>query len=309
MKKLLAFFTMISLLASYPVFSADLGVDVEIKEPEDGAVFHQRNVSIYCIATSCCGDRLVYWEWKWIWNNGSYNESGKLDFLTKYEFYINISLYPDWNIIEVKVKSNRGLVASDEITIYYDGPLAIADGPYEGKAGEEIKFYGSAYGGKKPYTWKWDFGDGTYAYEKNASHTYTQEGNYKVKLTVTDSRGYSDTAYTYAMIGIDDLPPSVKIISPKNGIYVKGKRIFPATMPIIIGDVTVEAEAKDNDTHITSVAFYFDEKFMKNDSMPPYTWLMDVNETGIHEIKVIAYDVAMNSAIDMKKILIIGAKK
>ncbi|RLF51964.1 MAG: hypothetical protein DRN11_01890 [Thermoplasmata archaeon] len=111
------------------------------------------------------------------------------------------------------------------------------------------------------------------------------------------------------MIGIDDLPPSVKIISPKNGIYVKGKRIFPATMPIIIGDVTVEAEAKDNDTHITSVAFYFDEKFMKNDSMPPYTWLMNVNETGMHEIKVIAYDVATNSAIDMKKILIISAKK
>ena len=60
---------------------------------------------------------------------------------------------------------------------------------------------------------------------------------------------------------------------------------------------------------ITSVAFYFDEKFMKNDSMSPYTWLMDANETGMHEIKVIAYDVAMNFAIDMKKILIISTKK
>ncbi len=39
----------------------------------------------------------------------------------------------------------------------------------------------------------WDFGDGETADASNASHTYTDNGVYRVKLTVTDSNGAVDT--------------------------------------------------------------------------------------------------------------------
>ncbi|MGD2158278.1 MAG: PKD domain-containing protein, partial [Anaerolineales bacterium] len=42
-------------------------------------------------------------------------------------------------------------------------------------------------------TWEWDFGDGgTPVYTQKAVHTYAEEGQFTVSLTVTDSLGYSD---------------------------------------------------------------------------------------------------------------------
>ena len=38
-------------------------------------------------------------------------------------------------------------------------------------------------------SWSWDFGDGETSQIQNPTHTYTAEGSYTVKLTVTDSSG------------------------------------------------------------------------------------------------------------------------
>ncbi|MBL7473173.1 PKD domain-containing protein [Robertkochia sediminum] len=43
-------------------------------------------------------------------------------------------------------------------------------------------------------TYAWDFGDGTQSAEPNPTHTFNEAGNYTVSLTVTDTRGASDTA-------------------------------------------------------------------------------------------------------------------
>jgi len=42
-----------------------------------------------------------------------------------------------------------------------------------------------------PQIWHWDFGDGTSSSEQNVVHTYTMEGTYTVKLTVTNVKGSS----------------------------------------------------------------------------------------------------------------------
>lgn len=44
--------------------------------------------------------------------------------------------------------------------------------------------------------WAWDFGDGTTASGQTASHTYTADGTYTVKLTVTDDGGANATTST-----------------------------------------------------------------------------------------------------------------
>jgi len=45
----------------------------------------------------------------------------------------------------------------------------------------------------KIVAYKWDFGDGTTSKEKNTTHTYNEIGSYKVKLTVSDDEGSSDS--------------------------------------------------------------------------------------------------------------------
>ncbi len=50
-----------------------------------------------------------------------------------------------------------------------------------------VSFTGSAAGGTSPYTYFWDFGDGSTSSSQNPSHTYSTAGTYSVSLTVTDS--------------------------------------------------------------------------------------------------------------------------
>jgi len=50
-------------------------------------------------------------------------------------------------------------------------------------------FTAQGSGGAPPYTYTWDFGDGTTANSANVTHTYTQGGTFTAKITVTDSNG------------------------------------------------------------------------------------------------------------------------
>ena len=44
-----------------------------------------------------------------------------------------------------------------------------------------------------PFTFKWDFGDGTTSTEQNPAHVYEKIGEYTATLTVTDSKGNKGT--------------------------------------------------------------------------------------------------------------------
>jgi len=57
--------------------------------------------------------------------------------------------------------------------------------------GDSVSFVGKAIGGTAPFTWAWQFGDGTTSATQNASHSYGNTGTYYVNLTVTDARGES----------------------------------------------------------------------------------------------------------------------
>lgn len=59
--------------------------------------------------------------------------------------------------------------------------------PASGGAPLAVNFTGSASGGTAPYTYAWDFGDGTSSTEQNPPHTYSASGSYPVTLTVTDA--------------------------------------------------------------------------------------------------------------------------
>jgi hypothetical protein len=60
-----------------------------------------------------------------------------------------------------------------------------------GEIGKEIQFEAFTIAGQPPYTYDWDFGDGSSSTEKNPTHTYDTAGNYTYTLTATDDSGES----------------------------------------------------------------------------------------------------------------------
>jgi PKD repeat protein len=75
-------------------------------------------------------------------------------------------------------------------------PLSATAGasPTTGNAPLSVSFTGSATGGTAPYTYSWNFGDGSTSTSQNPSHTYSSAGTYKATLTVTDSASPANTA-------------------------------------------------------------------------------------------------------------------
>lgn len=58
---------------------------------------------------------------------------------------------------------------------------------------EEVQFYSSSFGGSGGFSFVWDFGDGSSSTDENPAHIYTEKGVFVVSLTVTDSKGKSNT--------------------------------------------------------------------------------------------------------------------
>lgn len=88
---------------------------------------------------------------------------------------------------------------------------------------EPVSFSGSAYGGKAPYQYQWEFGDGTNSKEQFPIHTYGYLGNYVLTLSVTDANG--DQAVDTLFIGVveeindDDIIEEVEITNV-HGLYL-----------------------------------------------------------------------------------------
>ncbi len=66
--------------------------------------------------------------------------------------------------------------------------------PPQPAAGDIVLFSGTASGGTTPYTYTWNFGDGSTALGASASHVFAAAGSYVVNLRVTDFAGHSANA-------------------------------------------------------------------------------------------------------------------
>jgi PKD repeat protein len=58
---------------------------------------------------------------------------------------------------------------------------------------EDIRFTSDVAGGFPPYSYQWDFGDGSTSNEVSPSHSYRDAGMYFVSLKVSDDKGYTNT--------------------------------------------------------------------------------------------------------------------
>lgn len=98
-------------------------------------------------------------------------------------------------------------------------PLAKASAtPDSGQAPLDVAF--SSTGSADPdagdvLTYTWDFGDGSTGTGPNPAHTYTANGNYTARLTVTDAAGKTGTTNMPIVVG--NTRPKVTFTTPGNG--------------------------------------------------------------------------------------------
>ncbi|ADU31971.1 ThuA domain-containing protein [Evansella cellulosilytica] len=73
-------------------------------------------------------------------------------------------------------------------------------------------------------TFDWDFGDGTTSTEASPTHAYSENGEYTVRLSVTDATGKVASWNTTIVIG--NTPPVVEILQPSNNTFFRNGDTF-----------------------------------------------------------------------------------
>lgn len=117
------------------------------------------------------------------------NASGYKDTEYNYPYYHTwgvVGLDEDLKFHKKETNAKQGLfVLAYAIPVLEAKFSAI---PVSGDVPFEVQFTDETVGGETPYTYTWDFGDGSpVSHLQNPAHTYGVEGFYTVKLTVTDS--------------------------------------------------------------------------------------------------------------------------
>jgi PKD repeat protein len=89
--------------------------------------------------------------------------------------------------------------------------VEITSNDTEAIAPATFEFEANVTDGTEPYTYNWNFGDGSEeSDEESVDHTFEEAGSYNVSLTLTDSRGQS--ASDSIEITVEEAPPAEEVI-------------------------------------------------------------------------------------------------
>jgi len=100
----------------------------------------------------------------------------------------------------------------EELTIILGGSIHVAQG-------DEVDFSATVTGGKSPYTYQWNFGDGIISNEKSPSHIYENSGTYTATLTVTDGNNVQKSKTQTVTVGQVDTS-EVEITNVRAGLLL-----------------------------------------------------------------------------------------
>jgi gliding motility-associated-like protein len=93
---------------------------------------------------------------------------------------------------ELSVTDENGCDAQDQILVSEGGPTAaFSSSPTTGAQVDGIITFTDESTGN-PVAWSWNFGDNASSGDQNTTHSYSNQGEYTVTLTVTDENGCSD---------------------------------------------------------------------------------------------------------------------
>lgn len=103
-----------------------------------------------------------------------------------------------------------------------------------------ISFHSTSKGLNQITNCTWDFDDGTISYDSNVNHTFIQDGDYNVTLTVKDNQNHTDTDYCVLHITSNPRPPEIPYVQSPGTIHNAS-------------DATILAEVDATDRNLTNV--------------------------------------------------------
>ena len=132
-------------------------------------------------------------------------------------------------------------------------PLADARGPYKGYINSPMQFDGSSSSDNDGtiISYHWNFGDGNTGQGKIITHIYREEGEYDVKLTVTDNKGGTDDVITKAVVtdsvaNNNEVKDSLKTLEKKNSKSLNLVILVFGLFFIIIAGIFIFLKIKKN---------------------------------------------------------------
>ncbi|MCK4902175.1 MAG: right-handed parallel beta-helix repeat-containing protein, partial [Thermoplasmatales archaeon] len=184
--------------------------------------------------------------------------------------------------------------------------------------GVDVKFTSLSYdkdGTIENHTW--DLGDGNISFEENPEHAYAEKNKtYTVILNVTDNEGLSSEISKDVTTGTDTTNPKVELLKPVKALYINDEEVLPRLLRLtfIIGDITIEVNATDEESEIERVEFIINGDIKYTSKAPnangiyTFTWQRDrLRFFHLYTLQVKAYDNAGNEASSnsmlVKKIL------
>ncbi|MDI9394115.1 MAG: PKD domain-containing protein, partial [Euryarchaeota archaeon] len=163
-----------------------------------------------------------------------------------------------------------------EVTKVTASEANFSANPTSGDAPLAVKFTDTSTG--TPASWEWDFGDGSTSTEQNPTHTYTAEGTYTVKLTVSNSLGSdSEEKVGYINVGSAVLAPVADFSSDITG-----------------GNAPLAVQFKDESANTpTSWEWDFGDGKTSNEQDPAHTY----ETVGTYTVKLTASNYGGSDAI------------
>jgi Glucose / Sorbosone dehydrogenase/PKD domain len=132
--------------------------------------------------------------------------------------FVDLESDPDGNLVLVDIGTGNDDGALGRI-VYTPGNaapvVAAAASPSSGSAPLTVGFSsaGTRDPDGDPLGYAWDFGDGSTSSNANPTHTFTERGDYSVRLRVSDGRGRSGSALVHVTVS----GPRPTITSPADG--------------------------------------------------------------------------------------------
>jgi len=126
--------------------------------------------------------------------------------------------------------------------------VTISASPKSGTAPLSVSFDCTVSGGESPYSYAWNFGDGSTSTVKSPAHTFNKTGSFTVTLTVTDNASQKDSDTEYITVSNQSSSQYTLSISattgspasgtggsvdpaPGNHTYASGERVLVSATP------------------------------------------------------------------------------
>ncbi len=129
------------------------------------------------------------------------------------------------------------VTAAEQNPYRRSGWILKATGDPSYPPGTALTFTANVTGGVSPYSYSWNFGDGTSGTSNPVTHTYNTPGYYTVSVTVTDSIG--ETASASVTINIEVVPVLT--------LTITGVKTYNGSMYAVVGNtITLTAQLTYN---------------------------------------------------------------